>query len=116
MPIESYDNLNCLPEISFTAGATISLLANAYKENGATPLGITGGGYMTISEYGNVNPSPVLGITGIAKSSTSTSFTIAGQTGVANLSGKYIYQIMLIDTDGKHTVQQGTMLISPSTS
>jgi hypothetical protein len=113
MGIELYDQLNCIPDIALTAGSTFIEEISIYKENGLDLLGLTGAS-LTICPYGKVNPDNiVVGVTGVCSAGKVTA-TIP-DTSTVSLSGKYLQQLTVLDTEGNTFVpSQGVILISPA--
>jgi hypothetical protein len=108
-----YDQANYLPDDWLYAGSDKTWTYNIFAEDGATPLNISNGSLtLVLCPYGEPE------ITSLVKSgviASTTSFTVSfTESDTINLSGKFLQQPIVVDSDGhKFIAGQGTVLIFP---
>ena len=116
MTIDTYNNLNCLQDVSFTAGTTLLEKFVIYDENGLDFLNTIDSAWLAICPYGEVSPdTTVINISGAITDSHTACFSLWDYLTLP-LSGKYIQQVAVHDSaSGKYFVPaQGTILAIPA--
>jgi hypothetical protein len=109
----SYDTLNNLPEISFTAGTDKTLVFTVYDENGLDLLNVVSAVW-ALCPYGEFGTTMLTKAGSIVGSVVTVSLTTVN---TSSLSGKYIQQLKVVDTSGKTFITgQGTVIITPAIS
>jgi hypothetical protein len=113
MSITSYDSLNNLREFSFIAGSDKLLTFTCYADDGFSPLNISNGSASwALCPYGQFD-YPVIRKTGTITSTNVFTVTLSSSD-TMNLSGKYIQQVTVLDSEGHtFTPGQGSVVILP---
>ena len=116
MSITSYDAINNLQEISMIAGNDKILSFSVYQEDQINPLDIANG-YVTwtLCPYGEYNIK-VLEKAGVITGLNTFTITLTEEDTIT-LSGKYIQQPTVVDSNGStFRPGQGVLIISPAIS
>ncbi len=110
-------NIYTLPEISFVGGATQELIFRLKKQDG-DPFDATGAGCdFSICNYSNKIGTPILSyeatVTADEGGVSSILVVDIPKEDTAELVGKFIYQITIVDVDGTSEIpNQGIMNIT----
>ena len=112
-PYDSYNNLNNLKEISFEAGSDQTFEFDVYEDDSLN-LDIVISGTWLLCPYAdysdNLDIDYSLNVNGHI-----VTLTLLGSATI-NLSGKYIQQLILLDSSGNSFISQGIITITPSGS
>lgn len=112
MTYESYNNLNCLDEFAFVAGTECEFTFNCYESNEFSPFDIQDAMWV-LAPYGDFETVEIKK-TGCSITATGVFKVILDSADTEDLSGKYIQQPIVFDSDGKsYRLAQGTITISP---
>lgn len=114
----AYDRLNSMEDTEFIAGSTFTLNFEMFQEDGVTPLNLTGGSAeVRISYLGQPETSIVI-LTGVLDvTPINTWYAIFESSDTADLSGVFVMQPRVVDSDGDEFLPaQGRLVIVPENS
>ena len=109
-----YDQANYLPDAWLYAGSNKTWTYPCFQEDGSTPLNISNGSLtLVLCPYGEPE---IISLVKMGVIASAYSFTVSfTEADTINLSGKYLQQPIVLDSDGNtFRPGQGTVLIFPA--